>query len=330
MGRAGAAGPGLRLAGALTQFWYRGGHLTEGRAWLATFLALPAAGGADERARRLKALGAAGELARHQGDHAAAGAHYAERLALARALGDRAASAQALNGLGIVAFAAGDHATAGARFEESLALAPGLAPGFLSGTLSNFALVAQAQGDRELARARFEEALRVTPTSTALWGRYYLAVEDGDFARARALEPAMATHGTADRGAAIYLSARGTLALAEGDAAGARDLIGQSLAHWRASRDQGGIAFVLAHFAALAAAEGRPRRAARLAGAAAEQHALRGGPRSPVLQAHLERLLKQANQGAAGHAHAAAAQEGRAMTLEQAVADALADAPDPA
>jgi non-specific serine/threonine protein kinase len=325
----GRAEPGLRLAGALTQFWYRGGHLAEGRAWLATFLALPAppaAGGRAARSARLTALGAAGELARHQGDHAAAGAHNSERLALARALGDRAASAQALIGLGLVAFAAGDRATAGARFEESLALAPGLAPGFLSGTLAYLALVAQAQGDRERARARFEEALRVSPTNAARWGRYYLAIEEGDFPRARALEPAMATQGTAGRGAAIYVSARGALALAEGDHARARELFGQSLAHWRASRDHGGIAFVLAHFAALAAAEGRSRRAARLAGAAAEQHALRGGPRSPVLQAHLERLLAQANRGAAGHAHAAAAQEGRAMTLEQAVADALEDA----
>jgi non-specific serine/threonine protein kinase len=230
-----------------------------------------------------------------------------------------------------VAHAAGDHATARARLEEGLALARGLGDPHLSETLALLALVVQAQGDRHGARARFEEALEGHhPPNSALWGRYYLAVEDGDLARARALEPAMAARGTFGRGAGIYLSATGVRALAEGDHARARARFAQSLAHWHASGDQGGIAFLLAHFAALAAAESRPQRAARLAGAAAEQHALRGGPRTPALQAHLERLLEQARRGAAGPAHAAAAQEGRALTLEQAVAYALEDAPDSA
>jgi hypothetical protein len=91
----------------------------------------------------------------------------------------------------------------------------------------------------------------------ALWGRYYLAVEEGDFARARALEPVMAERGAADRGAAIYLSAQGVRALAEGDLLRARDRFGRSPTHWHASRDRGGIAFILAHFAALAARGGR-------------------------------------------------------------------------
>ena len=138
----------------------------------------------------------------------------------------------------------------------------------------------------------------------------------------------MAAQGTADRGAAVYVSARGTRALAEGDLVRARACFAQSLAHWQAARDPGGIAFLLAHFAALAAAEGRPQRAGQPAGAAAEQHARRGGPRTPALQAHLERLLEQVRRGPGGAAPAAATQEGRAMTLEQAVADALADAPE--
>ena len=231
-----------------------------------------------------------------------------------------------------MALAAGDHATARARLEEGLALARGLGDPHLSETLA-YARAGGAGpgGPRAGPRPVRGGAPRARPTNTALWGRYYLAVEDGDFARARALEPAMAAHGTAGRGAGIYLSAAGDARPRGGRRTpGPGTLFAQSLAHWRASRDQGGIAFLLAHFAALAAAEGRPQRAARLAGAAGEQHAAARGPRSPVLQAHLERLLEQANQGAAGHAHAAAAQEGRAMTLEQAVAYALEDAPNSA
>ncbi len=258
----GHAAPGLRLGGALWRFWYLRGHLTEGRSWLATFLALPAgppAGGRAARLARWKALRAAGALARHQGDHAAAGAYWAEGLALARELGDGPGRVRALHGLALVALAAGDAADARARFEEGLALARGLGDPLLSETLAMLALVAQTQGDRDEARARFEEALHGRPTNAAVWGRFYLAVEDGDFARARALEPALAERGPFGRSAGIYLSARGVLALAEGDLRRARTDFAQSVARWRASRDRGGIAFLLAHFAALAAAQGLPR-----------------------------------------------------------------------
>jgi hypothetical protein len=115
--------------------------------------------------------------------------------------------------------------------------------------------------------------------------------------------------------------------LAEGDLLRARDRFGRSLTHWRAYRDRGGFAFILAHVAALATAQGRPRRAARLAGAAREQRVRHGRPRSPILEECLERLLELAGRGGTEHGTAA---EGRSLTLEQAVAEALADAPDPA
>ena len=40
---AGAAQEGLRLAGALTEYWHLRGYMAEGEQWLAALLALPAA-----------------------------------------------------------------------------------------------------------------------------------------------------------------------------------------------------------------------------------------------------------------------------------------------
>ncbi|HYQ84676.1 MAG TPA: hypothetical protein VEP28_11840, partial [Rubrobacter sp.] len=61
----GDAGLGLRLAGALGGFWYKHGHLSEGRMWLDRELAEGSASPAIERAT---ALDQAGWIALYQGD----------------------------------------------------------------------------------------------------------------------------------------------------------------------------------------------------------------------------------------------------------------------
>ena len=287
--------------------------------------AAPAAPAA--RAARLKALEAAGALARYHGDHAASDAFWREGLALARALGDRPARVRALHGLALVALAAGDAATARARFEESLAGARGLGNPPVSETLAMLALVAQAQGDRERARARFEEALRGRPTNAALWGRFYLAVEDGDFARARALEPALAArgrHGPQRR----HLPQRAGGAGPRGGRArpGQGALRRKSGPLARRPRPRGDRLPARPLRGPRRTPRADPQRAARLAGAAGEQHALHGGPLNPILQACLERLLQRASRSG-GPRTPRRAQEGRAMTLAQAVAYALEDAP---
>jgi non-specific serine/threonine protein kinase len=61
----GDAGLGLRLAGALGGFWYKRGHLSEGRWWLERELA---AGGTSSAIERATALDQAGWIALYQGD----------------------------------------------------------------------------------------------------------------------------------------------------------------------------------------------------------------------------------------------------------------------
>jgi non-specific serine/threonine protein kinase len=112
---------GLRLACALSSFWwYSGVYWSEGRAWLSRFLAAVPAGAADPM--RARALSAAGELAHHQSDLQSSRSLLEEGIALQRKLGDRMGLAMALAGLGSTYDTAGDRATARALLEESLAI----------------------------------------------------------------------------------------------------------------------------------------------------------------------------------------------------------------
>jgi hypothetical protein len=104
------------------------------------------------------------------------------------------------------------------------------------------------------------------------------------------------------------------------------DQRGQSYLSWPTNeiRDRsGGIAFLLAGFAELATAEAQPRRARRLAGAAAALRQKHGTPLAPSLQVRLEHTLELVRSACSGEDAVAAWSEGQAMTLEQAMAYAL-------
>ena len=116
----GEAEIGLRLAGALCQFWLMRGHLREGQEWLARLLGIGK--GHPHIQRRAKALTRAGHLADNLSDYAAAHAFFAESLAIRRELGEKGSIAAALNDLGWVASHRNDFTTARTLSEEGLAL----------------------------------------------------------------------------------------------------------------------------------------------------------------------------------------------------------------
>ena len=111
---------GLRLAGALCQFWLARSYLYEGRERLARIVRL--AQTSTYTAARAKVLAGAGHLAQNQGDYATARARFETSLALWREIGDKRGIATALNDLGWVAWRQGDYTVARALSEESLAL----------------------------------------------------------------------------------------------------------------------------------------------------------------------------------------------------------------
>jgi predicted ATPase len=154
----GEAESGLRLAGALCQFWLIRGHLREGREWLARLLGL--AGASPRTAARAKALTRAGHLAHNLGDFTAARALFEESLALWRELGDQQGIAASLNDLGWVVLCQGDYAVARSLSQEGLALWRELGDQQgVATSLHNLGRVAHCQGDYAAARSLHQESL---------------------------------------------------------------------------------------------------------------------------------------------------------------------------
>lgn len=185
----------LRLAGALWEFWWFGGHLREGRGWLARALRNAPDAPPELRARALegaaylahglgevdtaipfleeserlyeakgdlRGMSAArymlGVVAEDRGDYDRATDLLTEAAALASRAGDRRGKSFAMLHLGMVTYGRDDHAAAVAYSEQGIALARELGSdaGTFLGTYC-LALVAAASGDLPRAAARYRE-----------------------------------------------------------------------------------------------------------------------------------------------------------------------------
>ena len=282
---------GLRLAGALWQFWYVRGHFSEGRGWLEAMLSRNRNASSSARA---KALAGAGFLACRQGDYDGSIRLCTEGLALFRELGDLSGMGRGLYGLGMVAESQGDYGRAKMLFRESLALGRQVGEKWrMSASLNSLGEVARCQGDYAAARASYKESLALLRE-----------VED-------------------KRGIAITLGNLGHVALYQGDYEGAALLFKEALGLAQQLVYKLGIAEYLAGLGGVSAAGGRHARAARLLGAAEEVLSLLGALLRPPDRAEYERSVGAAHAGLNDAAFAAAWAEGKAMTLDQAVRYAL-------
>jgi tetratricopeptide (TPR) repeat protein len=335
---------GLRIAGAMRRFWLTRGYLSEGREELeelitplletetsATSMSRSEKAGIAplhirpifRKAPTVNALIAVGMLTHAQGDYSAARFTLEEALAIATELGDMRSAGHSLNSLGNVAFDQGNYPQARTLYEQSLALHKEL--GDKSGMawcLSNLGLVANLQGDYPQARFLYEQSLA-------------LHTELGD-----------------KGGVAATLINTGITAYSEGDYPAAHSLCTQSLILFAEVGVKWGIASNLAVLGAVAVAlsasthapdskdarEGRVKgeviehpggmelaeRGARLLGAAegilaAIGAVLLGEDRIPY-----ERGIASALSLLGAEAFEKAMQEGRAMSMEDAMDYALA------
>jgi predicted ATPase len=282
----------LRLAGALVSFW-ESGHVAEGRQRLESVLSR------DERpsAGRAKALAGAALLARQSSDAAAARLRAGESLALYGELGDSSGTATATTFLGLAVADEGEFAQARELFDEAAQLfrdAGDEVNALWAARL--LAWVCEELGDHERARALHEHNL----------------------SRARALANTQLEGQT--------LGGLASLALDQGRAQDAITLLKDVL---RIDRDRGSrlqTSMDLTRLArALARAGGADVDAAKLLSCA---EALREGI-GTVGPTYLQSLHAEALAEIRTHlddiALARAQKEGRALTVDEAIALALAD-----
>lgn len=323
---------GLRLASALWRFWVARGYLNAGSDRLDRALAV--ADGASPAARA-KAHQHRANLAIDQGDYTRARHHYSAGLDLRRAMDDRLGIATALNGLGLLAGYAGDYAGARALHEEALALRRELQDRQgLGNSLSNLGNIANVEGDYVQAKALHEEAHAVRAALGDTGGVAYSLLNLGDVARG--MGDLVAAHSRLEEcltlfrqvgdklGVAYALALRGWLAQDEGSPREAGERFVEALALRRELGDRRGIAECLEGLAVTSTSAGLATSGARLFAAAEALREAIGAPLPPLDRNRYTDQVAAARVSLGPEAFAAAWSAGRALPLEDVLAEACA------
>ena len=243
-------------------------------------------------------LGNLGSVARDQKDYARARACEEESLSIFQELRDKPMIAMELTSVASLALIEGDYATARSLSKEALVTQREL--NFreaMAWSLQNLGDVAHVQGDLDAARSFYEQFLAIRreigERESIGWALVHLGrvvYDQGYYSEAQALF-------------------RDSLSIAQQEA--------QHLL----------LVFGVEGFASLAAAQGQPERAARLAGVAATYREVLKEPLVPEgLRLLYERRLEPARRALEDQDWRAAWNEGREMGLDQAVIYAQAEA----
>jgi predicted ATPase len=321
-GEHGAVETGLRLMGAVWRFWWTRGYVREGLRWaeelLEPELALEQADGSEGlgalcsaptqapaglsagsvRVRvRARAMHAGGSLALARGEVTQAQRWLEQARALAQAAGDPQTEGRALVNLGVVARYQGDWKRTVDMDTEALALfrqvddREGIAT-----TLNNLGVLASREGDLEGAADAFTEALALYRTENR---RVSIALVLGNL---------------------------GAVAWRRGELDQAEALEREALAMARDLGDMRRCAEELEQLVRTAGAAGRGERAARLFGAAAALREAMGIPLPAPDREEVEQAVAAARAALGEDAWAASFAAGQALSLEQAIAEALGEA----
>jgi predicted ATPase len=149
--------PELRLANALTRFWWLHGHVSEARGRLADVLGRE---GEQPPHLRTEALRRAAVLAGVQGDYEVARTLAEESLTMFEALGDQRGIALSLSSIGEALLHEGEYDCARSRYEQARSLFHNLADEWdAAGVTVNLGYVALGEADYERAAALADQGL---------------------------------------------------------------------------------------------------------------------------------------------------------------------------
>ncbi len=332
----------LRLGGALPFFWERHGYEVEGRRIINQVLArartLPPAEGKAARRRtfyQAKAMHALGRLNFGQGDNLGALNALQESADLLRQIGEKRVLAQALSFIAIARATLGNVEAAYVAVEEAVALAReagdkvtlGLALTFMGG------IIALTQHDLQTMRRYHEEGIQLLRETGSHWQTAMIAfgfasftASQGNYAEARsqfeACIPLFTELKDRHRLAMVH-SELAHLERRQGHLSQAKPLYQETIQEWQKIGHRAAIAHELECFAFIAKAQEDDPRAARLFGAAEILRENINIPMMPTERPEYDSEVNdlRANMNEADFAKAWA--EGRAMTIEQAIALAL-------
>lgn len=325
---------GLSMIGVLYWFWYRRGYLSEGRAWCQRFMSL---NNEDRRpANRISFLIGSGSLAMMQGDLVEAGQKLQEALTIAQALDDAKWLISVLLAQGVLASYQGNTATALRLFEETLRLGEQLNLWwFIVTSLHYLGNGAAACGDFPAGYQYLEQATHLAKANDDTWtiatvlnNLGEVARIQGDYVQAqRSYEESQALfRQTGDKpDIARSLHSLGYVALHQGDKQQAEVYFHESLGIFQELGNKRGMTECVGGLAGLLATRepAQAKRAARLLAAAeAQLHSARSSwwPADQVeFDRHLSRLLATLDP----ETLASTWHEGQAMSLAEAITDAL-------
>jgi non-specific serine/threonine protein kinase len=317
----------LLLAGALWWFWFARGYLSEGRQWLER--ASSGRSGASASARA-KVLYGAGFLATLQGDFRRAAALCQESLPLCREANDKRGIATSVFILGLVAYYQGDYGRAVELCEESLALFREERDRWeMAHSFRLLGQVASDQGDYSRAGGLCEESLSLFRGLGDKWGialslrNLGLAARyQRDYKRAAALfeESLALCRELGDKwGIGHSLRNLGFVAIDLSDHSRASELLKEGLTLYKELGVKSSIAECLEGLAEGAGAQEQMERAARLYGAAEAMREAVGVPIQPSDRPGYDRSVVAVRAGLGEEAFAKAWEEGRKMSMEQAI-----------
>jgi predicted ATPase/class 3 adenylate cyclase len=290
---AGEIGHALRVSGAMVDWLYLRSQPAESRRWLTELLAHPRA--AAPTPQRGRALVSAARLAHDQLELAPADALLDEAIAILRAAGDLPGVGLALNCKAQVAITGADYPAARTLAAETATIGRAIGDQEIVADASTFAGQADCNlGDFAAAQAKLDEASRYY---TSIGWHHQMHILDW----------------------------QGHVATGRGDFAAARAWYAQSMRQRLTIDRKIGVAYTLSGFAGLAAAQGDQVRAVRLSAAAARLCELSGVPAHRTQEGCIRDRLPEVRAAMGDAAYEAAWSEGRAMTLEEAIADALGD-----